>query len=105
MTETLLAQVIDFVRQETEIDETLYPYQTLEKDLGVTGMDGYELMEHFFARFEVDPADYEDDEHFGPESFSLFDVAEWKRKRTDIRISHLAAVAEAKRWFSPSRGL
>jgi acyl carrier protein len=48
--------------------DRLLPNTTMFGDLGVDGMDGYELVTEFCREFEVDAASFDTTRHFGPEA-------------------------------------
>lgn len=112
----LETEILDFVAEFTGAKrEKLTPDSTLYGDLGVDGADGWELIEEFGRRFQVDVATFRGERHFGPEGFPvyapfawLFHLVSWpfRKKQTPeekagllpIRIADLIAAAERRRW-------
>jgi hypothetical protein len=108
------ASVMDFVAEFIGVKcERLSPASTLFGDLCVDGADGWELIEAFGERFQVDLSSFHADQHFGPEaSSSPFHLLAWlvsflfHRRQTPeeraglqpIRIADLVAAAKDKRW-------
>ncbi|MFT4064658.1 DUF1493 family protein [Paraburkholderia sp.] len=60
---------------------------TIERDLGVTGIDAGEFMEAFFQHFNVDPGDYDEARYFGPEGFELglSFITRWIERRHKVK--------------------
>jgi hypothetical protein len=110
----LAESVMDFVAEYTGAERIkLTPASTLFGDLGVDGDDGWQLMEEFGQKFEVDLSGFEGGRHFGPEGcFPPLMLWNWIRlalkpsgmsheERSGlkpIRISDLIAAAREKRW-------
>ncbi len=108
--------VIDFVAEFTGVKRRrLTPASTLFGDLGVDGADGWELVEAFGQKFQVDLSEFRADHHFGPEDLPIYAPFLWlwclirwpfrKRQTSEeqagleaIRISDLIAAAKEKRW-------
>jgi acyl carrier protein len=62
-------EVIAFVAKTTGVPAgRITPQTTLFGDLGVDGLDGYDLLVAFKERFSVDLQECRIDRHFGPES-------------------------------------
>ena len=108
--------VIDFVADFTGVKrERLTPASTLFGDLGVDGADGWELIEKFGQKFQVDLSGFRADHHFGPEGLPTYAPFMWlwflvslpfrKRRSAEdeaglkpIRISDLILATIEKRW-------
>ena len=66
-------RVFEFVAELTGAERRrLTLATTLVGDLGVDGDDGWDLVESFGEKFEVDLSTFRGDEHFGPEGLSIF---------------------------------
>jgi len=114
---TLDDEVMRFVADFTGVKrERLSPATTLFGDLGVDGADGWELVEAFGKRFQVNLSTFRADRHFGPEGLPVWGplvwfclVATWpfrKRKSPEeeaglmaISIGDLVAAAREERWL------
>jgi hypothetical protein len=114
---TLDDSVLDFVAEFAGIPrQRLKPATTLLGDLGVDGADGWELVEEFGQRFQVDLSAFRFERHFGPEGLPTYAPLVWlswlvswpfRRKQspevragvTAIRVSDLIAAARDKRWI------
>jgi len=104
-------EVKQFVASELRLPiEQLTLSTSIQNDLHVDGADGWELMEAFWKRFGVDPGDYRDNFHFGPEAggcnpfiliFYLFRPNSFKFKLIPITIGDLTEAARSKRWQTP----
>ena len=90
--------------------ERLKPETRLEKDLGMTGLDGLDFLEKFSERFNIDMTECDPSKHFGPEGcnpllllLSLLYKPAWMENldRYPVTIDHLVRVAETKWWFFP----
>ena len=108
--------VIEFVAEFTGVRrQRLGLTSTLFGDLGVDGADGWELIEAFGQKFQVDLSAFRADQHFGPEGLPIhapfvwfWSLVSWPfRKRQTpeedaglraIRISDLIAAANEKIW-------
>ena len=108
--------VMDFVSGFTGVKRSrLTSTSTLLGDLGVDGADGWELLESFGKRFQVDLSQFQANRHFGPEDLPIYApflwlwwVVRWPFRRGQtpedraglkpIRISDLIAAARDRRW-------
>ena len=108
--------VMDFVAEFTGVKRRrLTSNSTLLGDLGVDGADGWELIESFGKRFQVDLSRFQADRHFGPEGLPIYAPFLWlwwlvswpcRRGQTPearvglkpIQISDLIAAARDRRW-------
>lgn len=111
------SSVLDFVADFTGVErDRLSPASTLLGDLGVDGADGWELIEAFGQRFQVDLTGFRADRHFGPECFPIYMpfvwlwwLASWPFRKAQtaeesaglqaIRVSDLIAAAKERRWM------
>lgn len=111
------SSVMDFVAESTGVKrQRLSPASTLFGDLGVDGADGWELIETFGRRFQVDMSAFRVDRYFGPEGLPIYAPFVWlwcfiswpfRRKQTPeeraglraIRISDLIAAAREQKWI------
>jgi len=108
-------EVIKFVADFTGINQDKIGLDsTLLGELGVDGADGWELVEAFGKKFEVDTTNFRAERHFGAEGLSLLApflllwcllgpvtkkaTAEEGSGLTPIRISDMIAMAEKKKW-------
>jgi len=107
---------MDFVAEFTGVKrERLTPDSTLYADLCVDGADGWELIEKFGQKFQVDLSGFRGDQHFGPEGLPIYAPIAWlwflvslpfrKRRSAEdeaglkpIRISDLILAAKNGRW-------
>jgi acyl carrier protein len=65
--------VLNFIAESTLTElHTLSMNTTLLDDLRVDGADGWELIEAFGKRFQVDLSDFRWDQHFNGEGWPLF---------------------------------
>ncbi len=102
-----IAAITAFLSQHQNCPaKKLAPHSRLEEDLGITGDDAAEFIEAFAKRFAVDLSGIDFHRHFGPEGFNplwLFWQPRWLRElgRHPVTLTHLAAVAQAGRWFEP----
>ncbi|HEX7861014.1 MAG TPA: DUF1493 family protein [Verrucomicrobiae bacterium] len=110
------SSVINFVAEFTALKRSQIKLDTtLFGDLGVDGADGWELMQAFGERFQIDMSSFHEDRHFGPEGVSIVAPFVWLRwlvsfpfrpKQTPeeraglhpIRISDLIAAARERKW-------
>jgi acyl carrier protein len=89
--------------------EELGPGTRILHDLGADGMDGYELMERFRERFDVDMSEFQFGLHFGPEGCEPFSLlyrlvfARDKLKHVPITVNDLVEAAERGKWQTPNR--
>jgi hypothetical protein len=108
--------VMDFVSVSIGVKRSrLTPASTLLGDLGVDGADGWELIESFGKKFQVDLSGFHADRHFGPEGLPIYAPFVWLwwfvswplcRAQTpedraglkSIQISDLIAAARDRRW-------
>jgi hypothetical protein len=62
--------VIDWLRSELGLaaDRSIKPTTRINLDLGVAGMDGFDLIRAFGERFEVDISTFPVDRYFGSEA-------------------------------------
>lgn len=108
--------VMEFVAEFTGVRrQQLTLASTLLGDLGIDGADGWELIEAFGQKFEVDLSAFRADRHFGPEGLPihapfvwLWCLVSWPFRKPQtpeehaglraIRISDLIAAAKEKRW-------
>lgn len=108
--------VMDFVAEFTGAKrQQLTPSSTLYGDLGVEGADGWELIEAFGQKFQVDLSAFRPERHFQPEGLPLYAPVLWlwwliswpfRRWRSPedqaglipIRICNLIAAAQEKKW-------
>jgi acyl carrier protein len=113
---TLDQSVIDFVAETIGVKrERLTPDSTLFGDLGVDGADGWELIERFGQKFQVDLSRFRADKHFGPEGLPIYAPFVWlwflvslpfRKKRSaeeeaglkPIRVRDLILAAKDRRW-------
>jgi hypothetical protein len=114
---TLDDQVTNFVADFIGVKpERLALSTTLLGDLGVDGADGWELVDAFGKRFQVDVSTFRADRHFGPEGLPIWApfVCLWRlttcrfRKTkspeqedglTPIRMADLIGAAKERRWL------
>ncbi|MBL9139084.1 MAG: DUF1493 family protein [Verrucomicrobiales bacterium] len=112
----LESRVIGFVAEFTGVRASrLSPASTLFGDLGVDGADGWELIEAFGKRFQVDLSAFHADRHFGPEGLPIYAPLLWlwwllslpfRPRQTPeeraglltIRISDLISAARERKW-------
>ena len=107
----LEADVKRFIAQELSTSYARLTLETrLQQDLGVDGADGWEFMEAFGRRFEVDIGEFRAGRHFGPEAgcnpfVYLFLLAFRPQclRFVPITVGDLAAAAQSKRWSTPDR--
>lgn len=115
--QTLEESVIEFVSAFTGFrPERLHLQTTLYGDLGVAGDDGWDLIQAYGKKFQVDLAGFEPLRHFGEEGVSvlapfalLWMVLRFpfRRRRAPeeesnlrvVRIGDLVAFARAGRWM------
>ena len=112
----LYARVKTFVAEFWSTpEEKLKPGTLLADDLGIAGDDGYELLEAFCEKFEIQNiCEIDSSEYFGTEGFNPFEIYVmlyyWifdKEKfdnygiDTSLTLRDLVKSAEAKRWISP----
>lgn len=108
--------VIDFVADFTAAKRTRISLQTtLFGDLGIDGADGWELIEAFGRKFDVDIATFRPERHFGPEGLPIYAplaliwwLITWPWRRPEapeasaglqaIRISDLVVAARTRKW-------
>ena len=84
--EPTVEDVISFVRETTHSRRTITAGTQIERDLGVTGDDGDDLLAAAEDRFGVPLAfELKPNEHlFGPEGFGLFGIptlSRWRRRQ------------------------
>ena len=108
--------IMDFVSEVTGVKRgRLTSASTLLGDLGIDGADGWELIESFGKRFQVDLAHFQADRHFGPEGLPIYAPFLWlwwlvswpfcrsqtpedRARLKPIQISDLIAAARDRRW-------
>jgi acyl carrier protein len=72
------SSVIDFVAEFTGTAASrLSPASTLYGDLGIDGADGWDLMEAFGEKFDVDLSGFRAERHFGPEGVPISAPFRW----------------------------
>lgn len=104
-----LRSVIEFIAQyRHEHPSQIQRSTRLREDLGLDGDDGEEFLGAYGARFHVDLAGFEFRRYFRDEANLLSPflvlLEGWRRGRWQTRpitAAHLAAVADAGRWFDP----
>ena len=110
----LYARVKALVVEQTGASEKkINPDARLEDDLGITGDDGYELLEAFCEEFEIqNMCEIDPYEYFAPEGCNpfevyvalyhlIFDREKLDDSRTPLTLRDLVKSAEAKRWIPP----
>ena len=108
--------IMDFVTEFTGVErQRLTPATTLFGDLGIDGADGWELIEAFGQKFQVDISTFRADRHFGPEGLPIYAPFVWlwclvswpfrKRQTPEeqaslraIQISDLIAASKERKW-------
>ena len=91
--------------------EKLHESQSLPDDLGITGMDGWEIVERLEDKLGIDFSGFDSDKYFGPEvGFNpfiyIYEVLTGKSKYSDecfkkLTIRHMCRVCERGKWFEP----
>ena len=101
------------VEQTGALEKKINPDARLEDDLGITGDDGYELLEAFCEEFEIqNMCEIDPYEYFVPEGCNpfevyvelyhlIFDREKLDDSRTPLTLRDLVKSAEAKRWIPP----
>ena len=101
------------VEQTGATEKKINPDTLLEEDLGITGDDGYELLEAFCEEFEIqNMCEIEPCEYFAPEGCNpfeiyvvlyhlIFDREKFDNSCTPLTLRDLVKSAEAKRWIPP----
>ena len=109
MTNDTLEAVRAFTAKEVGRDVQEIRLETsLFHDLGVDGADGWEFVEAFGKRFDVDTSGFEAGLHFGPEAAGNPFVWLWWLitdtwpKMIPITIADLVAAARSGRWQTPT---
>lgn len=97
------ADIAGFVCDQTSVRaDRLTPQTRLVHDLGIDGDDLVDLMDAFFAGFNVDPAGFEARRHAGPEGLDLLGVLNPFGRKDDgpvpITLAMLLAAAQTGRW-------
>ena len=101
------------VEQTGALEKKINPDARLEDDLGITGDDGYELLEAFCEAFEIqNMCEIVPSEYFGTEGFNLYEIYVvlyyliFDREKfdnygvdTSLTLRDLVKSAEAKRWI------
>ena len=102
------------VEQTGALEKKINPDARLEDDLGITGDDGYELLEAFCEEFEIQNiCEIDPSEYFAPEGCNpfevyvllyhlIFDREELNDSCTPLTLRDLVKSAEAKRWILPA---
>jgi hypothetical protein len=108
--------VMDFVSEFVGVKRSrLTLTSTLLGDLGVDGADGWELIESFGKKFQVDLSGFRADRHFGPEGLPIYALFVWlwrfvswpfcrsqtpedRARLKPIQIGDLIAAARDRRW-------
>jgi hypothetical protein len=115
MDSELYARVKVFVAEQWLTSEEKLSPDTLLIDLGIAGDDGYELLEAFCEKFEIqNTSEMNPYEYFGGEGYNLFQgyvelyyllFDREKLKAADcftpLYLRDLVKSAEAKRWIPP----
>ena len=109
-------RVMDFVAEFAGVKrERVTPDSTLFGDLNIDGADGWELIEKFGHKFQIDMSGFRVDKHFGPEGLPIYAPFVWlwllvslpfrKRRSAEdqaglkqIRVSDLILAAKSGRW-------
>ena len=101
------------VEQTGALEKKINPDARLEDDLGITGDDGYELLEAFCEEFEIqNMCEIDPYEYFAPEGCNpfeiyvalyhlIFDRETLDDSRTPLTLRDLVKSAGAKRWIPP----
>lgn len=81
---------------------------TLEKDLGITGDDMWDILEKMVSEFKVDLDDVDFTYFFYPECagfiWSVMNKDKVKSIKTyPITVKHLVSVVQKGKWFTPER--
>jgi hypothetical protein len=98
--EEALQMTIRFIAREWPIDpQKLTPETRIERNLGITGDDAYNLMCKFFKEFTIDGAKFNFDDHFNSEGWTL-SLAHLRKKRRDITIEDLGRAIETRAWIT-----
>lgn len=88
--ENLYDRIVFFLKRETMVRSVKFNYYTqIEKDLGVTGDDAVELIEAFAKEFQVDTANFNFHEYFGPEGTDIFCMYPDAKSRKKLTIADL----------------
>jgi hypothetical protein len=115
MDETIFNKVRDFTVSELwPIKCKITPDTRIAHDFGVAGLDGYDYMEAFSKKFDVDLTDFNWGYYFGPEqgispiSLILYLYLKIRGNRENscnlpsITIGHLVECVQKGKWFEPN---
>jgi len=70
----------------------------IEEDLGITGDDAWELMEHLEEKYKIDLSEFEFSLHFSPEAGSYVSK---EFGYYPVSIHHLVDIVNLKKWKLP----
>ena len=104
-------RLLDFVATELNVERSrLRPTTRLQRDLGVDGDDGYDLLVAFSKVFSVDLTGIDLGRYFGPEAgpnplvwLRWLVTLSWP-KSVPITLQDLQASVNAGHWVPPSHG-
>jgi hypothetical protein len=71
----------------------------MERDLGITGDDGVDLMNSFSDEFEVDLSEFDISKYFSPEGCNPFAIFFHREKILPLKIKSLVQAAIQKKWI------
>lgn len=91
-------------RNRGELRKPLTNATTLQRDLGIDGVDAEEVMTEYFSTFNVEGSQFNFDDYFGGEGFNPYLTLMYflgKLKSKEISVGHLVECAHKGQWVLP----
>ncbi|GLU51195.1 DUF1493 family protein [Dyadobacter frigoris] len=96
--------VVIIRKNRGELNNIITPTTSLQKDLGIDGIDAEEILNEYFSLYNIDISEFHFLDYFGEENFnpimvlrSLFS----SKKKKPITVAHLVTCAIKRKWEIP----
>jgi acyl carrier protein len=87
-----------------ELSKIITPITTLQNDLGIDGIDAEEILNEYFALYNMDISDFYFSNYFGEENFNPITILKSlfsSKKKKPITAGHLVNCATKRKWIIP----